>query len=110
MGGAEGAGGLRVVQPRTPQRLVGVDIAHPGDDRLVQQHLLNAAGGAQELAAHRRGVEELVQRVAGNMLDRLGHKKTLRYFTRCHLTRRRGHVRHEQAEEHATEDTLIHEE
>ena len=121
--GAEGVCGLRVVQPRTPQRLVSVDIAHAGDHRLVQQHLLNAAGGAQELATHRRGVEEFVQRVAGNVLDRLGyqkmlrHEKPLRYFTRRCFTRRsfihcnlRGYVRYQRAEEHATEDALIHEE
>ena len=115
--GAEGACGLRVVQPRTPQSLVGVDIAHPGDYRLVQQHLLDAAGGAQELAAHRRGVEELIQRVAGNVLDCLGDQKTLRYFALPHFIgryfircNRRGDIRHERAEEHAAEDALIHEE
>ena len=84
---------------------------------MVQQYLLNAAGGAQELAAHRCGVEEFVQRVAGNVLDRFRYQKTLRYFTRRCFTRRsfihcncRGYVRHQPAEEHAAEDALIHEE
>ena len=99
------------MQPRTPQRLIGVDIAYARDDRLVQQHLLNPAGGTQELATHRRGVEEFVQRVAGNVLDCFRHQKTLRYFTRRSFIHcyHRGYVRYHRTEEHTTEDALIHE-
>ena len=34
------------VQPRPPQRLVGVDVADPGDQALVEQQPLDAGGGA----------------------------------------------------------------
>ena len=61
----------RVVQPRDPQRLVGVDVADPGDQVLVQQRPLDpGALGAQP--RHRgREVELRVEGVAADVRDLL---------------------------------------
>src|SRR5437763_1561558 len=45
LGGAEAAAGAGGVEAGGEQRLVGVDVAHAGDDVLVQQHRLEAAVG-----------------------------------------------------------------
>ena len=52
----------RAVQPRPPQRLVGVDVADAGDQRLVEQRALDSARWrAQPPGGGQRGVEQRVE-------------------------------------------------
>jgi hypothetical protein len=70
------------VQPGPPERLVGVDVADPGDQRLVQQSPLDLGAPGPE-GGYEPGVGEVrVHRVAGDVRDlggqlgaALGHRE-----------------------------------
>jgi hypothetical protein len=81
LGPGELVGRPGTVQPGAPQRLVGVDVAHPADQRLVEQGPLDLGVPAAQRRAEGVGVEAGVQRVdrdvrqpgrdavAGSLLD-----------------------------------------
>ena len=64
--------GRAPVQPRPPQRLVGVDVADPADQGLVEQRPLDPGAPAAQRGGERGVVERRVQRVAGDVRDRRG--------------------------------------
>ena len=54
VGRAEGRAPPERVEPRAPERLVGVDVADPGDERLVEQQRLEPAAPAAQARPERR--------------------------------------------------------
>jgi hypothetical protein len=65
------------VQPRPPERLVGVDVADAGDEGLVEQGTLDAGVLAPQPGRRALEVVARVQRVAGDVRDRGGHRLEL---------------------------------
>ncbi len=58
--------GLGRVDPRLEQRLVGVDVAHPGDAALIHDRLLDRRARALEPVGEHEGGERLLQRLGSD--------------------------------------------
>lgn len=69
LGPGQRLGGTGEVQPRSPQRLVGVDVADAGDQRLVEKGPLHAGPTAPQRASEGRVVERRVEWVEGDVGD-----------------------------------------
>jgi hypothetical protein len=60
---AQGVGGAFGMESRVMERLIDVDIAQTGDQRLVKQHAFEFAGAASEIASQAIGGERGGQRL-----------------------------------------------
>ena len=73
-GPGEGLGRPGAVQPGPPQRLVGIDVADAGDQRLVEQGALEpGATPAQRRMTTASSSNSRVEQVAGDVRDRRRH-------------------------------------
>src|SRR3546814_15998269 len=61
------------MQPRSPQRLIRVDVADAAHRRLIQEHPFDARLLAGQSAAEPRHVESGIERVAGDVCDLGGY-------------------------------------
>ena len=69
LGAVHALGGARVVQPRAPECLVGVDVADARHQRLVEQRALEAGVAAAQRGRERRVVEVVLERVGGDVRE-----------------------------------------
>ena len=61
-------GGTQRVEARAPQRLIGVDVSHPGEGALVEERRLERGAPSRETLAEPRRREERVERLVANAL------------------------------------------
>jgi hypothetical protein len=54
------------IEPRAPERLVDVDVPHPGKRPLVQERSLERRAAARQALAELRGREERVERLVAD--------------------------------------------
>jgi hypothetical protein len=59
------------MQPCRPERFIGVDVADPGDERLVQQDRLQAPAARPDPSSERSRGEARIERLRPETLERL---------------------------------------
>src|SRR5206468_9324735 len=71
VGGAQGPGRAEGMEAGGPQRLVGVDVADAGDERLVEEERFQAALPATDQAAEGGNGERVGQRLGSGRRERI---------------------------------------